>query len=592
MANLVAPVNMLPPTAQRIIEFKGLNKKTVVAEGEMSDMWNLTADNYPVLTPRRPRGKLTLPADVMRPLRILRRFDRIGLIALSTDSTAEDLDVGFWYDGERINEVDDLTVETKAVAINNRMCFFPQKTCIDITKDGVQPGTYRSLDAEASVTNITISTANYTTYFDLPREVGETSCRFRYDDAINITGTLGFTPSGGAAVSVPVNVSCIIENVVADDANHTDRVYLPNNTFIEMASYGATQGSLTGTLSRKMPASLDMVVEWNNRLWGCSNPENTIYACKLGDPFNWNYYQGTSLDSYYAQQGTDEDFTGIAEYSGHLIFFKPNSMTRIYGTSPATYQITNTKAYGVEPGSTASVLTINDTVFYKSSVGIMAYQGGIPYCISDKLQRKFRNVVAGTEGTKYYASVLITNDDGETEGRLIVFDIEKGMWHLEDRLRFTNAIKIEDSIYCTTSTADVLYCDTDVYCNKDLMVSTDLFVGEVQIINPEEPAENFEDLEWMATFGPFDEYIEEHKIYSKLAMRLKANGESSAKVYISLDEGPWEQVETYDHISTKGDFIPIIPRRCDRYSVKIEGKGNAEVKSLTRRVRKGSFGRI
>ena len=62
MANLARPVNMLPPTVERIIEFKGLNRKHTVAEGEMSDMMNLSSDDYPVLTQRKPRGRMNLPS--------------------------------------------------------------------------------------------------------------------------------------------------------------------------------------------------------------------------------------------------------------------------------------------------------------------------------------------------------------------------------------------------------------------------------------------------------------------------------------------------------------------------------------------------
>ena len=140
--------------------------------------------------------------------------------------------------------------------------------------------------------------------------------------------------------------------------------------------------------------------------------------------------------------------------------------------------------------------------------------------------------------------------------------------------------------------------------------------GSVGIVNPVSAYEADYNIKWRAVFGPFDEYIEEHKIYSKLALRLKTDygpdnditeendtaietGEGfdlvldrTVKVYISIDEGPWELVETYDPPRTKGDFIPIIPRRCDRYSVMIEGEGKCEIKSLTRRVRKGSFGRL
>ena len=362
---------------------------------------------------------------------------------------------------------------------------------------------------------------------------------------------------------------------------------LPRETFIEMTGEGVLNFSITGKIKRKMPENLDMIVEWNNRLWGCSNKDNTIYASKLGDPTNWHYYQGTGLDSFYAEQGTDEAWTGIAEYSGHLIFFKPNSMTRVYGTAPSNFQITATKAYGVEPGSRKSVLTINDTVYYKSAIGIMAYQGGVPVCISEKLLRKFKNVIAGTEGTKYYASVMYSDGTG---GALIVYDIDSGMWHKEDAFRFTDACKIGDKIYCISSSENILTCSENLMCSEDLVCSSELVEGKVVIINPDTPTE--EPFSWMATFGPFDEYIEEHKIYSKLALRIKAVGVASVNVYISINEGDWELVESYDTVSTKGDYIPIIPRRCDRYAVKIEGTGDCEIKSLTRRIRKGSFGRL
>ena len=585
MANLVSPgykrsrlINQtLAPVEERTIEFKGLNKRSVIEDGEMSDMWNLTADGYPVLMPRKPRGSITLPTGIKRPIRIVRRYDKLGFIALDNNNK-----VYFYYDGAKITELGELSTDTRAVAINNKMCFFPQKKSIDIISSGVVSGTAASLEA-----SVTLSSATTVTINGDDARITIANNPFKYDDAVNLSGTLNYTPSGGSATSRTLEVSCIVEDVV-----NSNTLVLPRETFIEITGDNPSSVSIAsgGTITRTMPV-LDHIVEWNNRLWGCCNADNTIYASKLGDPTNWQYFQGTGMDSYYAEQGTDEKFTGIAEYSGHIIFFKPNSMCRIYGTSPSNYQVTNTKAFGVETGSTQSVLTINDTVFYKSEIGIMAYQGGVPFCISEKFNRKFKNVVAGTEGQKYYASCLIEDQD-ELRGRLMVFDISKGLWHKEDGLRFTDSCKVGDEIYYTTSTAEILVCNTNVYCNTDLMCSSAFVEGDAGIINPDTPSESYDDIEWMAQFGPFDEYIEEHKIYSKLALRLKANGESSAKVYISLDEGPWEQVEYYPHISTHGQFIPIVPRRCDRYSVKIEGKGNCEMKSLTRRVRRGTFGRL
>lgn len=578
---LVAPLFDNTPVQEQIIEFQGLNKRPVIQDGEMREMWNLTSDNYPVLTPRKPRGEVALPSGVMRPFFIVTRYNKVGMIAIDTNNN-----VSFYFDGEKVSQVTGLSTETKAVAINTKLCFFPQRTYLEIYKDNdgaVQVGSYGNLDAQVTLSSdasMTVSEENIKV--TVPSGHG-----LKSDDAVDIEGTITYTPQGGTSKTISVAVSCAIEDIV-----NSNTLVLPSNLFLELISDNASNVVLkSGTTFKRQMPDLDYVIEWNNRLWGVNNKDNTVYACKLGDPTNWHYFQSTSLDSYYAQQGTDEVFTGMAEYSGHIICFKPNSMTRVYGTSPSNYQITTTACYGVEEGSSKSVQTINDTVYYKSSIGIMAYQGGIPVCISDKINRKFKNVVAGTEGNKYYASCLI-DEQGEIIGRILVFDIKRGFWHMEDNLRFTDCCKVGDKLYYTTATVDILTCGLDVICNRDLMVSTSLIEGTTGIINPDVPTESYEDMEWKAEFGPFDEYIEEHKIYSKLAIRLKANGEASAKVYISINEGEWEMVEDYPHVSTKGDFIPIVPRRCDRYSVKIEGKGNCEVKSITRRVRKGSFGRL
>ena len=99
MANLVSPGYsnsalvgmMLSPTEERVIEFKGLNKRSFIEEGEMSDMWNLSPDSYPLLMPRKPRGRMEVPEGILRPLQILRRFDKIGIIAID-EADPEEVD--------------------------------------------------------------------------------------------------------------------------------------------------------------------------------------------------------------------------------------------------------------------------------------------------------------------------------------------------------------------------------------------------------------------------------------------------------------------------------------------------------------------
>lgn len=576
MANLVAPINRLQPMEERIIEFKGINKRSYREDGEMSDMLNLTLDDYPLLSVRKPRAEYRMNPEIVRPLHIASRHNRLAIIATDTNG-----DVHFYYDNERIDTVTGLSTSSWMVAINTKMCFFPEKTYIEIIAEGAgyRIGEFGNLDSEVTLPmNTAVTISNEDARITLPADHG-----FKYDDAVNIVGTLSYT-SGSSSKTTTCNVSCIIEQVVS-----TNTLVLPRETFIELTGEGATNIKIAGTVSRKMP-DLDHIMEWNNRLWGASNKDNTIYACKLGDPTNWHYYQGTGLDSYYAQQGTDGLWSGVAAYSGHIIFFKPNGMCRIYGTAPSNYQVTSTKCYGVEDGSRLSIVTINDVVYYKSLVGIMAYSGGTPVCISEKLGGEFANVVAGSEGQKYYASIQRTGHEGGFS--LIVYDIEKGIWMKEDNLRIRGSCDVDNKLHVISYSSDELLCGDNIMPDPYLVCGDGNASGTISILNPIDATEDEEDIEWMATFGPFHEYLENKKIYSKLSLRLKANGRSSANVYISLDEGDWELVKAYDFAETGGAVIPIIPRRCDRYSIKIEGEGNCEVVSLTRRARAGSFGRL
>ena len=678
MANLVAPVSSMQPLEERIIEFRGLNRKSFVDEGEMSDMKNLTSDNYPLLCPRKLRGQLTLPSGVAQPLKIMTKFERIAMIAKKTDNS-----IAFFYNGNEVTSVTGLTADTEMVAINTKICFFPQKTYLTLVRgsSSVTVGEFGHLDTSLSLTDAAVAISNTNVKVTVPSGHG-----IVYDDAIDMIGTLNystyketgtaselelwrtitqsatsvssvtrrlkvnlsvtsgfstrwkyladgkpFTVTGKATISYlnngtrqtmthtitheftknsndyeswessygllqlnyekntvtlvfrgdsstymttgtisvytyaeqqskACNISCAVE------AASATQLTLPRETFIELTGEGVPTATFTGTVKREIP-DLKHVIEWNNRLWGVSDADNTIYACKLGDPKNWKYFQGTDLDAFYAQQGTDEKWTGSAAYSGHLIFFKPNSMTKVYGTNPSSFQITNTICYGVEPGSNKSIAIVNDTVFYKSSIGIMAYDGGTPYSISDRFNIKFSDVVGGTEGRKYYASIKTEAGDYE----LMVLDVDKGLWHKEDDVRFRSCCTLDGRLYFIED------------------IGTDDFLKDrIYIINPETATETKLQRDWMATFGAFDELIEDRKIYSRMSLRFIAQPGTKVSIFIKMDDGEWELVKKFAYAGTGGETVPIVPRRCDRFSIKVVGTGDCEIKSLTRRFRRGS----
>lgn len=552
MASTVPLVTRPTPYEERILEFKGLNRKSYVEEGEMSDMKNLTSDRYPLLCPRQLRGSYALPEGVKKPLSIMTKYERIAMIAEKEDGS-----IAFFYDGNEITSVTGLSADTEMVAINTKICFFPQKTYLSLTRssDSVTINEYGQLEAAQSVTSAAVTISNTDAKLTLNAGHG-----FAKGDGVDINGTLYYTPKSGSATSK----ECVVSLAIKDVGGNV--LVLPRETFIELTGDGATNIRFTGTVKREIP-DIHHVIEWNNRLWGASDNDNTIYACKLGDPKNWKYYQGTSLDSYYAQQGTDENWTGSATYSSHLIFFKQNSMTRIYGTSPSSFQLSNTVCYGVEQGSSKSVVVINDKVFYKSTIGIMAYEGGTPYSITEKLNMKFKNVVGGTEGIKYYASIQKEDDTYE----LLVLDIDKAVWHKEDEIRFRDCCTLDGRLY---------FISDEAYGSFE--------ADKMYVINPEEASENLYDRDWMAVFGPFDEYVENQKIYSKMSLRFIAQPRTRLNVYIKMDDGDWEIVRKFEYTRTGGEDVPIIPRRCDRFSIKVSGKGDCEIKSLTRRFRRGS----
>lgn len=531
MGKLVAPIYMLSPNQEKILEFKGWNSKSVVYDGEMRDMHNLSCDEYPCLYQRKPRGLYnTGIANLNDPTCIITKHKKLAIISEGQ----------FYYDGMMYPELS-LSGSTTMVAINTKICFFPEKKYFSVLENEDGSHDVGSLEASYSATSakITITTSDL-------QISGADFSKFKADDAVTIK----------CSDSKVDGVSAAIKSV------ESGKIVFPDETFLEVVAAGETSLSVTADISieRTCP-DLDYVMESNNRLWGVSNKDNTIYACKLGDPTNWGYFQNTGMDSYYAEQGTDGEWTGCAAYSTHLLFFKEDYIHKVYGTKPSTYQIETAQCHALEKGSSKSIAVINETVLYKSRLGIMAYAGGSPVLISDNFgTESFTNAVAGTDGRKYYVSV-----SKENEPIFLVFDMEKRLWHKEDDIRAID------------------FC----YHNGKL-----LFINkadkQIVEIDSDEPFEEEEKIEWMAQFGPFDEFIEERKVYSHLKMRLTLEEGASVQVSISIDGGDWERIISIDDHKDRSQFIPIVPRRCNKFSVKISGEGRCKIESLVRVYRYGT----
>ena len=516
------------PAQVRTIDFKGYCVKPIIADGQMRDMKNLSSDGYPNMTQRKMRR--VVETKYANPSNIASRKDKLVVVDGKN----------FYYDGLKISG--DLMVGEKQIAsINSKICIFPDKKYYD-TVDGE----FGSLDASCSVetsTDVYIKVSSNALIIS-----GATFEGFKAGDAVKIEG---FTKNKAN------NLSAILASAsekMLEFAPDTFTVLESDTTYNKNDKNYKEGGNIS--ITRTAP-DLDFVMEYNNRLWGCSG--STIYASKLGDPTNWNYFNGLSMDSYAVDVGSDGDFTGCAATPSHLVFFKDNVLHKLYGSKPSNFQTMDMKADGVQKGCENSLCLINGILYYKSRNGIMAYDSGVPECVSYDLgEEMFREAAAGTDGVKYYISMQKVADES---WHLFVYDPRNGMWHREDE----------------THAQQFAYC-------AGALNYIDATTGKIMATSGGKD----EKIHWYAQLGEFIEYSEDKKIYSKIKVRMKLDAGARVNISVSVDGGDFQLASTVYAQSERVAYVPIIPIRCDRFAIKLDGVGGCKVESIVREYTSGS----
>ena len=515
------------PAQIRTIDFRGYCVKPIIEDGQMRDMKNLSSDGYPNMTQRKMRR--VVESKFANPSSLASRKEKLVVV----DGT------NLYYDGVKVGTVS--AGEKKIASINSKICIFPDKKYYD-TVDRE----FGSLDASCSVetsTSVYIKVSNNALII-----TGGTFVGFKAGDAVKIEGFIKKTSNNLSAILVNATETML------EFAGDTFTVLESDKTYSSSDKSYKEDGEISIT---RLAPDLDYVMEYNNRLWGCAG--NTIYASKLGDPTNWNYFNGLSMDSYAVDVGSDGDFTGCAATPSHLVFFKDNVLHKLYGSKPSNYQTMDVKADGVQKGCENSLCLINGILYYKSRNGVMAYDSGAPECISVDLgDEMFREAAAGTDGVKYYISMQKTADE---TWHLFVFDPRNGMWHREDE---THA---QQFAFCA---GELTYIDADT---GKIMATT----GGTD-----------EEIEWYAQLGEFIEFTDDKKIFSKVKVRMRLDAGASVTISVSTDGGEFQPVSAVYAQSDRVAFVPIIPIRCDRFAIRLEGVGGCKVESIVREYTSGS----
>lgn len=441
----------------------------------------------------------------------------------------------FYYDGAVKGQVTDS--EKRFARLGSYVLIFPDKVYYNA-------GTDEFGALEASWTG-TVRFTNYV--YDAESSEAE---EVYQGNAITTSGT-AFPFEAGEAVEITGSTTETNNrtSVIREVLNDGRMLVFTNNTFTEA-------GSQSVTLARKVP-DMDFFCENENRLWGCN--ENEIYACALGNPKRWYNLEGLATDSYAVTVGSDGDFTGAVSFLGYAMFFKEDAIHKMYGSKPSNFQAMSSAVSGVTAGSADSMAIAGETLFYLSRTGIVSYQGGVPTVISAALgTQAFQQAVGGTDGQRYYVS--LRQGDAWT---LYCYDTRTGLWHKEDGVHARWFARSDGVLYYLDATDNTLYSVGTGDCT---------------------------DVHWMAETGDFTDGGPDKAGVLRLQMRFEPDAGTMVTVSLQFDsDGVWRPVRTVTADRKKSVILPIVPRRCDHWRVRIEGTGGCRLYGLTREYYAGSM---
>lgn len=335
-----------------------------------------------------------------------------------------------------------------------------------------------------------------------------------------------------------------------------------------------TEVEISGTvkLRRWMP-ELDFCFEHDNRLWGYKG--KTIYASKLGDPTNWNVFEGLSTDAWSLATQKKGEITGGVSYGGYPTFFREDAMARIYGAMPSAFQVSETAMPGVKTGEAKSIAAAGGMLLYLSREGMMIYADEYPQNQVNVFgTAEIKNALACSDGTRYYAQLTV---DGEQA--LYCFDSLHGLWMKEDNADLLGLTYDRGTVY---GLANWSVGDAQGGSRAILDISGNGGIGT------EEAAEETENVESFAEFGDFTSGSLNRKALSKLQLRMELEEGARARILISYDGGGWRQLWHLRDGKKRSVQIPIVPRRCDHYRIRIEGVGMWRLYAMAREQYEGS----
>lgn len=361
--------------------------------------------------------------------------------------------------------------------------------------------------------------------------------------------------------------------------------YIVTDTLPVYGTYGYAEKPMQ--ITRKMPKGLTNIVEASNRLWGTDSEGKEIYACKLGDPFNWYAYTGIASDAYAITVGSGGKFTAAVSYDGYPHFFKENSILKVYGNYPfSTYAF---DCPGVALGNEKSVAILNGSIIYKGVDGFFAYSGGYPELLSDDITDictyEYVVTAAAADNNAYYAAIQNGYDSN-------VYVFEKGFWHIHDagKLREYKRNAIADmcftgrGVIAAIGEEEIEYAGELAYRGFE----AERYLATLSGLPPKgfEADKTHEDLQWNMTSARLGLSLPQDKWYSHLIFRYAS--ESPVDVVITYDGKATDSYTLSARETLGSESIILSPRQGEYITISMSGKGKFTLVSISKNIEGGN----
>ena len=553
-------------TSRRTVDaFGGLNRSPRTGEGEFAQMENLSSDFYPVLAPCPPREQLDITG-VTSLGAGQRLFYTQGTELVLGDRR---IDLGLSPDGNKI-----------LVKMGAYVVVFPDKKYASTLENG----DCGSLEARFEAANAVLTPCTLEGADRIPDYIQSA------EPLSPENGTLWLDTAASPAVlkewSAASNLWAAVETAyvrieapgIGVPFRQYDGVTLSGAEALDGANviwqagsdFAVVSGVLEGqkhmrglVLSRTVP-EMDYVIECGNRLWGCragtdrlGNPVNEIYASKLGDFRNWNCFMGLSTDSYAVTVGTQGPFTGAITYLGNPLFFKEDCLYKIYGSYPAAFHVQSTACRGVAQGGGESLAIVGETLFYKSPMGVCAYDGSLPAEVGRNLGfDPLEGGVGAGFGGKYFLSL----QEHTGTDALYVYDKLLGHWHRETGFGARQMVSHAGKLYGLDKN------------------------GGLWLLRGGKSRAR---VKWMARTGRISGWDGKRMVLKSLELQLLLANRARMDISVRYDDrGAWERIGTLTG-SDRRFLLPIRPKPCSHLELLLEGEGDIRLLSLTRVLRQG-----